>query len=75
VLGIALSPAFGLGLLPAVAGIMTGHRAQRVPTGRIQSAFGLVLSYLAVAISTGVAILVATPLIRSVLVSGGFLLP
>ena len=75
VLGLALSPAFGLGLVPAVGGIMAGHRARRFPIGRIQSGFGLALSYLAVAMSTGVGVLVATPLIRSVLVSGGLLLP
>lgn len=75
VMGLALSPAFGVGLFPAVFGVMTGHRARRFPVGRIQSGFGLALSYLAVVISAGVAVLVVTPLMRSVLVSGGFLLP
>ena len=75
VLGVALSPAFGLGLFPAIAGVMAGHRARRLSTGRIQSAAGLSVSYLAIAASIAVAILVTTPLLRTFLVSAGLLLP
>jgi hypothetical protein len=75
ILGLALSPAFGLGLMPAAVGIVAGHRARRLPAGRIRSGFGLALSYLALLISSGVAVLVATPLVRGLLISGGFLLP
>lgn len=75
VLGLALSPAFGFGLFPAVAGIMSGHRARGLTTGRIQSAIGLAISYLAAGVSMGVGILVAAPLLRTLLVSAGLLLP
>lgn len=75
VLGIALSPAFGLGAIPAAGGIILGHRARRHRQGRVQSAIGLALSYLALSVSIAAAIIVTTPVIRSLLVSGGFLLP
>jgi N6-L-threonylcarbamoyladenine synthase len=75
VLGVALSPAFGLGLFPGIAGVMAGHRARRLATGRIQSAVGLAVSYLAIGASIAVGILVATPLLRTLLVSAGLLLP
>jgi len=74
VLALALSPAFGAGILPAAAGIMLGHRARAYSTGRFQSAAGLALSYLALLISIGVGILAATPVIKALLVSGGILL-
>jgi hypothetical protein len=75
VLALALSPAFGLGVFPAAAGIVVGHRARRYRTGRVQSGFGLALSYLAMLASIGVGVMVATPIIQSLLISGGFLLP
>ena len=75
VIGLALSPAFGLGVIPAALGIIFGHRARRYASGRIQSGIGLALSYLALAVSTAVAVVIATPILRSLLISGGFLLP
>jgi N6-L-threonylcarbamoyladenine synthase len=75
IVGLAASPAFGLGILPGVAGVVAGHRARRLDSGRVQSALGLALSYVAVGASIGVAILALTPLIRTLLVSVGFLLP
>ncbi len=75
VLGVALSPALGIGIVPGVAGVMAGHRARRSRVARVQSGLGLVLSYLAIVVSTGVAIMVAIPLVRGFLISVGFLLP
>ncbi len=75
VLAVAATPAFGLGVIPAAAGIITGHKARKMSSGRVQSAVGLVLSYLAMAGSVVVGVVVATPIIRSLLVSGGFLIP
>jgi N6-L-threonylcarbamoyladenine synthase len=75
VLAVALSPAFGLGVIPAGLGIISGHRARRHASGRVQSAIGLTLSYLALVVSIAVAVVIATPIIRSLLISGGFLLP
>jgi N6-L-threonylcarbamoyladenine synthase len=75
VLAIALSPAFGVGVVPAALGIISGHRARRHASGRVQSAVGLTLSYVALVVATAVAVAVATPVIRSLLVTGGFLLP
>jgi N6-L-threonylcarbamoyladenine synthase len=75
VLAVALSPAFGVGVIPATFGIISGHRARRHATGRVQSAIGLTLSYAALFVSMAIAVIVATPIIRSLLISGGFLLP
>lgn len=75
VLGVALSPAFGLGVIPAVLGIISGHWARRHASGRVQSMIGLTLSYLALVVSMAVAVVIATPILRSLLVSGGLLLP
>ena len=75
VLAMALSLAFGVGVIPAALGIIAGHRARQHTSGRVQSAIGLTLSYLALAVSITVAVVVATPIIRSLLISGGFLLP
>jgi N6-L-threonylcarbamoyladenine synthase len=75
VLAIALSPAFGIGVIPAVLGILLGHRARRHAGGRVQSGIGLTLSYVALVVSVAVAVVVATPIIRALLTSGGFLLP
>jgi N6-L-threonylcarbamoyladenine synthase len=75
VLAVALSPAFGVGVIPAAAGIIFGHRARRHGSGRLQSGIGLTLSYTALLVSIAVAVVVATPIIRSLLISGGFLLP
>lgn len=75
VIAVALSPAFGVGVIPASLGIIFGHRARRYASGRVQSGIGLTLSYLALAVSVAVAVVIATPIIRSLLISGGFLLP
>ena len=75
VIAVALSPAFGVGVIPASLGIIFGHRARRYASGRVQSGIGLTLSYLALVVSAAVAVVIATPIIRSLLISGGFLLP
>lgn len=75
VLGLALSPALGIGLVPAIAGVMAGHRARRSKVGRVQSGLGLMLSYLAIAVSVAVGIIVVVPILSGFLVSAGFLLP
>ena len=75
VIALAATPAFGLGVIPAAGGIMVGHRARRLQSGRIQSAIGLGLSYVALTVSVAVGVVVAAPIIRSVLVAAGFLLP
>lgn len=75
VLGVALSPALGIGIVPAIAGVMAGHRARRSRLGRVQSGLGLMLSYLAIAVSVAVATIVVIPILSGFLVSAGFLLP
>ena len=76
VLGLALSPALGLGAIPAIAGVVTGHIARSHPRAKRGTVtVGLILGYLGIAVSSVVGILAATPLIRALLVSAGLLLP
>ena len=75
-LGLALSPALGIGAIPAIASVVTAHIAKPRPRARrglVTVAF--ILGYLGIAMSSVVAILAATPLIRALLVSAGLLLP
>lgn len=76
ILGLALSPALGLGVIPAIAAVVTGHIAKPHPRARRGTVVvGLILGYLGIAVSVVVGILAATPLVRALLVSAGFLLP
>jgi len=76
ILGLALSPALGLGVVPAIVAVVTGHIAKPHPRARRGTVVvGLILGYLGIAVSVVVGILAATPLVRALLVSAGFLLP
>lgn len=76
VLGIALSPALGVGVFPAILAVLTGHIAKAHPLARKSTVMvALVLGYLGIAVSIVVGIVAATPLVRALLVSAGFLLP
>ncbi len=76
IIGLALSPALGLGVIPAIVAVVTGHIAKPHPKARRGVVtVALILGYLGIAVSTVVGILAATPLIRALLVSAGLLLP
>lgn len=76
ILGLALSPALGFGVVASIAGVVTGHIAKTHPKARRGTVIvALILSYLGIAVGTVVGILAATPLIRALLVSAGLLLP
>lgn len=76
ILGLALSPALGIGVIPAILAVVTGHIAKPHPRARRGTVVvGLILGYLGIAVSVVVGILAATPLVRALLVSAGFLLP
>jgi hypothetical protein len=75
ILGLALSPAFGVGVVPAILAVVFGH----VSLGREEKRRGSVViaviaGYLGIAVSTVVGVILATPVIRSLLVAAGFLL-
>ena len=75
ILGLALSPAFGMGVVPAILAVVFGH----VSLGREEKRRGSVViaviaGYLGIAVSTVVGVILATPVIRSLLVAAGFLL-
>jgi hypothetical protein len=66
---------FGVGALPAIVGIIVGHIAKRGdPVSRIRAGIGLGLSYVALAVSTAILVLVALPIVLAFLVSTGFVL-
>ena len=75
ILGLALSPVFGIGVVPAILAVVFGH----VSLGREEKRRGSVViaviaGYLGIAVSTVVGVILATPVIRSLLVAAGFLL-
>lgn len=75
ILGLALSPAFGLGVIPAVLAVVFGHVALRREERRRGSVVVAVIAgYLGIAVSTVVGVILAIPVIRSLLVALGFLL-
>ncbi len=75
ILSLALAPLFGVGVIPAVMAVITGHIAKhREPRGRLKSALGLGLSYVALVVGTAVLVLVAIPLLLAFLVSTGYIL-
>lgn len=76
VIGLALAPAFGAGVVPAILSVVFGHRSRLLPLARAGTVVtGLVLGYLGIAMSAVMATIAATPVIRALLVSVGFLLP
>jgi N6-L-threonylcarbamoyladenine synthase len=76
VVGLALAPAFGAGIVPAILAVVFGHSAKHRPLARQGTVMtGLVLGYLGIALSAVMGTLAATPVIRALLVSVGFLLP
>lgn len=76
VVGLALSPALGFGVIPAILAVVTGHIAKLHPLRKKGTVMvALVLGYLGIAISIVVGVVAATPLVRALLVSAGFLLP
>jgi hypothetical protein len=75
VLSLLFAPVFGVGLLPAIVGIIMGHIAKRgEPVSRIRAMIGLGLSYLALVVSTAILVLVALPIVLAFLVSTGYVL-
>ena len=75
IVGLALSPAFGVGIIPAIMGVVLGHVSLRREEKRRGSVvIAVIAGYLGIAVSTVVGIIVATPVIRSLLVAAGFLL-
>lgn len=75
VVSLLFAPVFGVGLLPAIVGIITGHIAKRGdPVSRIRAMIGLGLSYLALVVSTAILFLVALPIVLAFLVSTGYVL-
>lgn len=76
IVGLALSPAFGSGAMFSALAVALGHYSLRLPAVKRSSVVvTLVLAYLGLAVSTVVGVMVATPIIRSLLVAWGFLLP
>lgn len=76
VFGLVLAPAFGAGIVPAILSVVFGHSSRHQPLARAGTVVtGLVLGYLGIALSTVMATIAATPVIRALLVSVGFLLP
>ena len=76
VFGLVLAPAFGAGIVPAILSVVFGHSSRYHPLARAGTVVtGLVLGYLGIALSAVMATIAATPVIRALLVSVGFLLP
>jgi hypothetical protein len=75
IVSLALAPAFGIGVLPAILSIVVGHIAKyREPQGMSRSRVGLALSYIALVVGTAVLIFVALPIVFAFLVSAGYIL-
>jgi hypothetical protein len=74
-LSLLLAPLFGVGIIPAVLAVITGHIAKfREPQGRLKAVVGLGLSYVALVVGTAVLVFVAIPLVLAFLVSAGYIL-
>lgn len=72
IVGIVFSFVFGLGLLPAIAAIVTGHIAlKREPHARGFAIAGVITGYSGLALSILVVIVVVVPLIIAWLVIAG----
>lgn len=75
VFGLLFAPVFGVGVVPAIIGIIVGHIAQRgEPISRIRAMIGLGLSYVALVVGTAILVLVALPVVLAFLVSTGYVL-
>lgn len=75
VFSLLFAPVFGVGVVPAIIGIIVGHIAKRGdPISRVRATIGLALSYVAVVIGTAVLVLVALPIVLAFLVSTGYIL-
>ena len=75
VFSLLFAPVFGVGVIPAIIGIIVGHIAKRGdPISRVRATIGLALSYVAVVIGTAVLVLVALPIVLAFLVSTGYIL-
>ena len=75
IVSLALAPAFGIGVMPAILSIVVGHIAKhREPQGIGRARVGLALSYIALVVGTAVLIFVALPIVFAFLVSAGYIL-
>jgi len=75
VFGLLLAPVFGVGVVPAILGIVLGHIAKRGErVSRIRAIIGVTLSYVALIVGVAVAVLVALPIVVAFLVSTGYIL-
>ena len=75
ILSLLCAPLFGVGVVPAIVGIIVGHIAKRgEPVSRIRAMIGLGLSYVALVIGTAILVLVALPIVLAFLVSTGYVL-
>jgi hypothetical protein len=75
IISLASAPLFGVGVVPGVLAVITGHIAKhREPRGRAKAILGLGLSYVALVVATAVLVLVAIPLLLAFLVSTGYIL-
>ncbi|MBT5576738.1 MAG: hypothetical protein HOJ98_06425 [Microbacteriaceae bacterium] len=75
VFSLLFAPVFGVGVVPAIVGIIVGHIAKRgEAVSRIRATIGLALSYVGLAIGTAILILVALPIVLAFLVSTGYVL-
>lgn len=74
-LGLVFAPVLGIGVIPAVLGVIAGHLAKyREPLGRMRSLIALAVSYVALVVGTAILVLVAIPVVLAFLVSGGYIL-
>ncbi|HAA79268.1 MAG: hypothetical protein ABR66_05765 [Microbacteriaceae bacterium BACL25 MAG-120322-bin65] len=72
---LALTPIFGIGVFPAILGIVMGHIAKRGDAlGQIRAMVGLGLSYVALVVGTIILVFVVTPIVLAFLVSAGYIL-
>jgi len=72
---LALTPIFGIGVFPAIIGIVVGHIAKRGDAlGQIRAMVGLGLSYVALVVGTIILVFVVTPIALAFLVSAGYIL-
>lgn len=75
VLSVLFAPVFGIGVVPAIIGIILGHIAKRGDhISRIRAMIGLGLSYVALVVGTAILVLVALPIVLAFLVSTGYVL-
>lgn len=72
---LALTPVFGIGVVPAAITVALGHIARRIePRGRVRSSVALGAAYLALAVGTAILIFVVLPITLALLQSTGWIL-